>query len=418
MPKRSSIKITKRIVDAMSPGTDVWDAEVRGFGVRCRAKGKAYMLKTIVNGQQRWITIGTHGSPWTADLARAEAKRLLGEIAGGGDPSKKQTEAQVSIEKLCSLYLERHAAVKKKASSAKLDKANIDNHVLPLMGRRLVSEIQSGDVEALKAAIREGKTAPADPKEQSKAQGGGIVVRGGPGAANRTLTLLSTMMKFAERWDFRPKGSNPVIGVTRFAEEPKERFLNAEEFKRLGDILEEQERNGHELPSAIAAIRLLILTGARLSEVLTLKWSHVQLERARLRLPDSKTGAKNIALPKSAVELLASVPRLEGNPYVIVGGRDGKHLVDLQRPWQRIRAAAKLDDVRIHDLRHSFASLAIQNGVSLSVIGSLLGHRSTETTKRYAHFADDYLQAESEKIGKLLVGALGPGATGEKDGSE
>jgi integrase len=406
MPKRSSTRITKRIVDALAPGTDVWDAEVRGFGVRSNAKGKTYVLKTVVKGRQRWITIGTHGSPWTPDLARNEAIKLLGQIAAGADPTQASFDERVTVAVLCKRYLDSYAAVKKKASSAKLDKANINNHVLPLIGDRLVGDVQTSDIEALKTAVRDGKTAPDDREAQRKAQGGGIVVRGGPGAANRVMTLLSTMMNLAELWCLRPKASNPVKGVARYAEKPNKRYLTADEFERLGSVLDRFERDGDEQPSAIAAIRLLIHTGARLGEILNVKWDQVQLDRSRLLLPDSKTGPKNIALPEPAVELLRSIPRMHGNPYVIVGGREGQHLVDLQRPWQRIRKAAGLDDVRIHDLRHSFASLAIQNGVSLSVIGSLLGHRSTETTKRYAHLADDYLQAESEKIGRLLSTAL------------
>ncbi|WP_187640281.1 site-specific integrase [Bosea sp. F3-2] len=170
-------------------------------------------------------------------------------------------------------------------------------------------------------------------------------------------------------------------GIVRYGEKQKERFLSRDEFQRLAAALDQFEREDSESLYAITAIRLLIQPGARLSEILTLQWENVQFDRRRLRLIDSKTGPKNIELTQAAIDLLENLPRIEGNPYVIVGRRHARHLVDLQRPWQRVRSAAGLSDVRIHDLRHSFASLAIRNGVSINVIGKLLGHRSSETTR-------------------------------------
>ncbi|WP_168166123.1 site-specific integrase [Bosea sp. PAMC 26642] len=395
------------MVDELTPGTDIWDAEVKGFGVRAQANSKAYVLKTAILGRQRWITIGRHGSPWTPDAARSEALRLLGEIVQGHDPTEDKFADKIRIDELCRRYLEQYAIPKKKASSVALDSKNIANHVIPLMGNKFADLIKSSDIEVFKNAVKAGKTAPKNPRLKRRQQGGGIVVRGGPGVANRCLTLLHTIFNVAERWGIRPKGSNPVKDVTRYREAPKERYLTGDEFLRLGSVLDQFEKDGLESIYAIAAIRLLTLSGARLSEVLTLRWEHVQLDRRRLRLPDSKTGAKTIELAAAAIELLKTIPRLADNPFVIVGRRHGCHLVDLQRPWQRIRKEAGLSDVRIHDLRHSFASLAIRNGVSIQVIGKLLGHRSSETTLRYAHLADSYVAAESEKIGNLLSSALG-----------
>jgi integrase len=405
MGKRSSTRITKTVVDSLGPGQIVWDAEIKGFGVRCQTKAKSYILKAKIQGHWRQRRIGIHGSPWTPNDAREEAKRLLYEIARGKDPTEPKSE-RVRIKELCSRYLEQYATPKKKPSSVGLDRMNIDNHVLPLLGQKFVDELKPTDIESFKNAVRNGKTAPKDPKGKQKEQGGGIVVRGGPGVSNRCLTLLSTMFNLAELWGLRPKASNPVKGIARYAEKPKERYLSVDEFRTLAATLDRFERDEAESIYAITAIRLLISTGARLSEILSLKWDHVQFERRRLRLPDSKTGAKTIELTPQAVDLLKALAQIDGNPHVIVGRRHGQHLIDLQRPWQRIRSAAGLPDVRIHDLRHSFASLAIQNGLSTDVIGKLLGHRSTETTRRYAHFADSYIAQANDKIGDLLSAAM------------
>ncbi|CAM5202693.1 Site-specific recombinase XerD OS=Bosea thiooxidans OX=53254 GN=SAMN05660750_03866 PE=4 SV=1 [Bosea thiooxidans] len=406
MAKRSSIRITKTVVDSLGPGQVVWDAEVKGFGIRCQAKGKSYTLKTAVQGRTRWLTIGLHGSPWTPDSARAEAKRLLGETVQGKDPTEAKFRERVRMKELCARYLEQYAIPKKKASSVRLDRMNIDNHVLPLLGQKFVDELKPADIETFKNAVRNGKTAPKDAKEKQKEQGGGLVVKGGPGVSNRCLTLLSKIFNLAELWGLRPKASNPVKGIARYGETPKERFLSEEEFQKLGAVLNQFERDEAESIYAVAAIRLLIHTGARLSEILTLRWDHVQFDRRRLRLINSKTGPKNIELTEPAIELLQNLPRIDGNPFVIAGRRRGQHLVDLQRPWQRIRNAAGLSDVRIHDLRHSFASMAIRNGISINVIGKLLGHRSSETTRRYAHLEDSYIAQENDKVGALLAAAM------------
>lgn len=406
MPARSNIRITKSTVDQLKPGDSIWDSEVKGFGIRCQLAAKTYLLKTKVGSKVRWITIGRHGSPWTAEKARLEALKLLGRIADGIDPQKDEMAGQFTMADLCERYMAQHAIPTKKPSSASLDQKNIDNHVLPLLGQKLVREVSSTDIEGLKVAIRNGETAPKDRKAKSRSQGGGLTVKGGPGVSNRCLTLLSKMFKLAETWEMRPKASNPVEGISRYREQPKERFLSPPEIGRLGDTLDEFDREGVDSPYPTAAIRLLLLTGARLSEILTLRWDAVHLERGTIRLLDSKTGAKTIYLPSQAVAILTDLPRLSDNPHVIIGGKSGNHLVDLQRPWQRIRAKAKLSDVRIHDLRHTFASVAAQGGKSLSEIGALLGHRSTETTKRYAHFTENHIADASNEVGSMMASAL------------
>lgn len=407
MAKRSAVRITKRVVDALGPMDVVWDAEVKGFGIRCQGTRKSYVLKTKIAGRQKWITIGRHGSPWTPDTARSHALKLLGLVASGQDPTDDKADERVQISELCSRYLTQYAAQKKKASSTYLDRKNIENHLIPLLGSKSVGALKATDVEAFKVAVHLGKTAPKDPKAKRKEQGGGVVVRGGPGVANRCLTLLSKMMNLAELWGMRPKASNPVRGVARYKEKPKERFLSAEEFLRFGSALDELERQGEISLYAIAAFRLLAFTGARRGEIQNLKWEHVQLEYGRLRLPDSKGGtAKSILLPEEAIDLLKGLPRIDGNPYVIAGSRKGSSLKNMFRPWTQIMKMAELTGVRIHDLRHSFASMAVQNGTSLTVVGELLGHKNVATTKRYAHFEDRFLAQESGRIGKILTTAM------------
>jgi integrase len=231
-------------------------------------------------------------------------------------------------------------------------------------------------------------------------------MRGTPGAANRTLALLSKLFNLAEKWGLRPDGSNPCRHVEKYRERKIERFLSSEELARLGAALREAERTQIELPSVIAAIRLLLLTGCRLSEILTLRWQDVDIDHQVLRLPESKTGKKVVYLASPALEVFAKAERVDGNPHVIVGKRPRAHLVNLQKPWRRIRAMAGLRDVRIHDLRHSFASMAAAGGLSLPLIGALLGHSQPQTTQRYAHLTADPIRRAADITSSSIAEAI------------
>ena len=206
----------------------------------------------------------------------------------------------------------------------------------------------------------------------------------------------------------RPPGANPCRGLEKFKERKVERFLSAEELGRLGDALRSYELS----PYAVAAIKLLVFTGARLGEVLALRWDRINFERGEVRLEDSKTGAKTLHLPPPALEVILGLPRTEGNPYVIVGAKAGAPLVNLEKPWQSIRKTAGLDDVRLHDLRHAFASIAASSGMGLPIIGKMLGHSQAATTARYAHLASDPVKAAAAtvagKIAAAMKGTLGP----------
>ena len=425
-PKR----ITVRTVSALKPGQLVWDTVVRGFGVRCQRRDKVYVLKTQIGGKSRWFSIGKHGSPWTPEQARTRAKAILGDAANGKDPAmlREMDRNKPTIDDLCKRYLSDYAAEYKKPSSIEADQRNIRNHIGPLLGKRFVAEISRTDVDMLVRSVKDGKTAKVRPGDQI----GGAAVTGGAVVANRCLALTSKMLNLAERWGWRPEGTNPCRHVDRYREKGRERFLSEKELATLADVLRDvdakraeadalrvklQEDGGvsitakynlrgleseSESPFVIAAVRLLIFTGARLSEILTLQWNHIDFEGAMLMLPDSKTGQKVVYLSAPALQTLADIPRIEGNPYVICGDKDGAHLVNLQKPWQRIRKRAAIEDVRLHDLRHSCASVAVSGGLSLPMIGKLLGHTQAVTTERYAHFAADPLRAANEVIGARI----------------
>ena len=228
--------------------------------------------------------------------------------------------------------------------------------------------------------------------------------------ANRCLEMISKMFNLAEMWGLRPDGSNPRKHIKKYPEEKRERFLSPAELKRVGEVLREMEQEGIELPSSIAAARLLILTGCRLGEIMTLKWEHVDIPGKALRLPDSKTGAKVVHLGQPAVEVLEKIERLRGNPWVIVGTKPGARLTDLQPFWQRVRARAGLKDVRIHDLRHTFASTAVASGQGLPMIGKLLGHTQVQTTARYAHLAADPVKSAADQVSASIAAALNQAA--------
>ena len=232
--------------------------------------------------------------------------------------------------------------------------------------------------------------------------------------ANKCLALLSKMFNMAERWGWRSEGTNPCRHIDKYKSQPHERFLSENELARLAEALAAAEKDETETPFVVAAIRLLIFTGARMGEILSLEWAQVDFDNTMLFLPETKTGKKVVYLSAPALKALANVPRIDGNPFVICGARDRAHLVNLHKPWARIRKSAGLEDVRIHDLRHSFASTAAAGGLSLPIIGKLLGHTQAATTERYAHLAADPLRAANEAIGQRIAAAM----TGQVGGGD
>ena len=391
-------KITKRMVDATEPGENdlfVWDTDLKGFGLKVSPAGsKVYLIQYRLGGREartQRYTIGKHGSPWTPDKAREEAERLLGRVANELDPAKERKArlavhradaAAPTLAEFAARYIDECAKPYKKPRTVEEDERNLRLHVNPVLGMLKLKDISAADIAKFHAARRATPT-----------------------NANRCRALLSHLFKMAEVWGERRPGSNPCRYVEKFGERKRERFLSADELARLAEALEHAE--GQEPFSAIAAIRLLILTGCRLSEILSLRWEWIDFERSCLRLPDSKSGAKNVPLGAPALRALAELRRQEGSPYVLPAERGDGHFIGIQKPWQRIRAIAGLNDVRIHDLRHSFASIAVSGGDSLYLVGKVLGHRQSRTTERYAHLRDDPLRAVADRASERIASIMG-----------
>ena len=376
-------RITKRSVDAIKVGgtdTVYWDGELTGFGLRVRRSGrKSYVVQTRIAGKLCWFTIGPHG-PLNPDQARARALEILACAKKGIDPrdADARREAEPSMADLGRRFLEEYVPVHCKPSTREEYSRSVRLFVDPVIGELRVPEVQRKDIAALHHGLRDK-----------------------PYQANRTLGVLSKMFSLAEVWGWRPDGSNPCRHVKRYKEHKRERFLSPGETERLGQVLRDVEE---EMPSAVAAFRLLLLTGCRMSEIRDLRWEYVNGDC--IELPDAKTGGRVVPLGPEARAVLSAIPRDEDNPWVIAGRLPGSHLTDLQRPWRRIRKQAGLEGVRIHDLRHSFASRALALGESLTMIGKLLGHTQVQTTARYAHLARDSIQTAAARITGSIGGNL------------
>jgi integrase len=380
-------KLTKRTIDALTQSqTDylVFDEEMPRFGVRVMRSGaKSYLIQYRQGRHTRRYTFGKHGL-LTPDLARALARQLLAGVDRGEDPSLARQERRTapSVADLCQRFLSDHVNHRCKPTTQREYRRAVELFIVPVIGKVKVADVQRAQVAALHHHLHEI-----------------------PYQANRTLGVLSKLFNLAEIWGFRPDGTNPCRHIQKYEEKKRERFLSEAELGRLGQVLREAEETGSESRAAVAAFWLLLLTGCRRGEIQTLKWEYVR-GRA-LELPDSKTGRKTLLLGQAALDLLATLPRLPDNPYVITGTLPGSYWTDLERPWRRIRARAGLADVRIHDLRHSYASSAVALGETLPIIGKLLGHTQVQTTARYAHLANNPVQNAADRISFQIAHALG-----------
>ena len=413
-------RLSKAVVDALRPTERerfVWDTDVRRFVLRIYPSGtKTYMLRLRADGRQRWYTIGQHGDPWTVETAREEARRVLGQAAnvrklretGAAPPTllhpveaREQMRTGTTLADFARRYIEDHAIPHKAPGTVEADRGLLGlredragrrenkprkrtRRILDTLGSKRVDRVTRADVVKLHLSWRDTPT-----------------------KANRGLALLSHLFAMAEKWGVRSDGSNPCRHVPRFKETKRERFLSAAELGSLGKALASLEAEERYSPFALAAVRLLIFTGARASEVLGLTWALVDAANGLVRLK-RKGGIGTLYLPPPALEVLSKLPRVDGCPFVIAGSRQGRalSLAGLEQVWQVVRERAGLEDVRLHDLRHSFASVAVAGGASLPLIGGLLGHTQPSTTARYAHLSADPLRAAAEATAGTIAAAM------------
>jgi integrase len=417
MPKG---RISKRSVDALQCplGKDreiLWDDAIAGFGVAAFPSGKkVYVAQYRQAGRSRRATIGEHGR-LTPDQARSEAKKLLGIVEAGADPiAEWQKERAVrTFGAVAEDFLAHHVAAKRKGRTADEYRRILQSRIVPAFGSKRIVEVRCSDVAKLHSKLAST-----------------------PYEANRVLALVSAVWNWAARHEEVLLADNPAKGVERYREHKRERYLTSDELARLGDALREGEtiglpyevdesrpnakhapkadkRRGKLDPFAVAAIRLLILTGGRLREILDAQWPQVDFERGVIFLADSKTGRKTLYLSAAAQEVLLSLPRIEGNPHLIAGNKDGAPRADLKKPWAAVCRATGLQGVRLHDLRHSFASVGAGASLGLPIIGKLLGHSQATTTLRYAHLDADPLRRAVDAIGATIAAAMERGKTAE-----
>ena len=411
-------KLTKRVVKSAATRGDryyLWDPELRGFGVKIEATGtRTYVLRYRPKplgsrAPKRFITIGRHGAV-TVEQARSQAQILLGRVAKGEDPAAQissQKEA-LAFEALADRFLQEHVRSKRKPRTAEFYETLLRKHALPTLGRRSAQTVTKSDIAKLHSAM--AKT---------------------PHNANRLVAAVGSLYSYASKHGLVSEGYNPARGIEKYREEGRERYLTSEELERLGLALREGEtvgipwsinasnpnskhvpKNWKEQrerldPHAVAAIRLLLFTGARLREILTARWDYIDVERGLIFLPTSKTGRKTLVLNGAALDIINELrANRDSNPFVIPGEKKDQPRADLKKPWNAIRRHAKLEGVRLHDLRHTFASIGAGSSLGLPIVGKLLGHSQAQTTARYAHLDTDPLRRAANLIGEQLASAL------------
>jgi integrase len=406
-------RITKRVVDAIKSQARefaVWDSKLPGFGVRVRPTGAMSYVVIYRAGSGRGApvrryTIAQVGKA-TPEAARRRAKTILGAVAHGHDPAaEKATErGTLTISELADRFMSEHVGPKRKPGTVVFYRHLLEKVIKPELGATKADKVTRIQIARLHASLK--KT---------------------PFQANRVLAVIGSMYAFAGRAGIVPEGVNPARRIEQFKEHRRERFLTGAELQQLGSAIREAEVKGIPWsvderkptskhlskaknrftkigPFAAAAIRLLLFTGCRLREILHLKWEQVDLDRGLLFLADSKTGRKTVILNAPALAVLANLDRL--GSYVVPGDDPEKPRADLKRPWQAVAKRAGLNGVRLHDLRHTYASFGAGGGLGLPIIGKLLGHTQASTTQRYAHLDADPLRRASETIGGRIAAAL------------
>ena len=377
-------RITDRLVkDIAAPATGnriTYDDKIKGFGIRITAAGtKVFIFNYRVKGnrRERRYTIGGYPTPWTVQRARKKADGLKRDVDNGKDPmgDLHAERGAPTVADLGARYLEEHA-VKKRESSRREDKYMVDKVIVPSLGRLKVADVRYADVDRLHRKMKAT-----------------------PYRANRIVGLLSKMFNLAIRW--RMRTDNPAKGIERYPEEKRERFLSTDEIQRLSAALADQPNQ-----TAANAIRLLMLTGARRGEVLNATWDQFDLAAGVWTKPSAHTKQKKkhrVPLSAPAVQLLTEIQATAEGPHVFPGRTRGEPFKELRKFWERVCTAAGITGVRVHDLRHSYASILASAGYSLPMIGALLGHTQPATTARYAHLYDEPLREATERVGEIVT---------------
>ena len=406
------MRITKRVVDALKPRTNeftVWDGKMPGFGVRVRSTGAMSYIVVYRAGSGRGAPVRRYTIAGVGkiapDKARSRAQALLGSVAHGHDPAGEKTTERgtPTVAELADRFLAEHVEPKRRPGTTAFYRHILSKIVKPELGSAKADKVTRAQMVKLHAKLRET-----------------------PFQANRVIAVVGSMYAFAGRIGVVPEGTNPTRKIEKFREDRRERFLSTKELEQLGAAIRRAETTGIKWnvdetkatskhvpkknrrtaigPHAAAALRLLLFTGCRLREILYLKWDHVDFERGLLFLPESKTGKKTVVLNAPALAVLSTLPRV--GPFVVAGNDPERPRTDLKRPWAMVTREAGLEGLRIHDLRHSFASFGAGGGLGLPIIGKLLGHTQSSTTIRYAHLDNDPLRRASESIAGRIAAAL------------
>jgi len=360
-----------------------WDEGLPGFGIRVFPNSrKSFVCSYRVQGRKRLATLG-RTDVLTLEQARKKARGYLGQVADGEDPKAhdESQNASGSVKKLTEIYLERHAKVKKR--SWRDDESYLVRYVVPKLGSRLASAITSADVAKVHAEIGENH----------------------PYAANRVVEILRKMYNLARKWLVVPIGmQNPAVGIERFHEEKRRRFVTSAEMPQLAKAI-----NAESNLFVQNALWLLLLTGLRRNELLKSKWTDVDWKQRTLVIGKTKNGESLLApLSRAAIARLKAVPRLQDNPHIICGSGRGRRLTNLNRPWNRVRTAADLTDLRIHDLRRTVGSWLVRDGASLHLVGAVLNHKDQKTTAGYAYFQTIDRQKVLDKHGRRVISSARP----------
>lgn len=399
------MKITKSSIERLNtvkPHEFIWDDALKGFGVKIYKSGrKSFVVQGRLNGRNRRFTIGAFGSPWTTDQARKKALEFLSLLANGTDPvaEQKAKRLQGNFSALIQQY-RNEISVRKKDATQALEQSMINRHILPLLGKKRVLDIDKRDLQKFMIDVEAGKTA----KDMKTGPRGRAIVKGGKGSANRSLEIISSILAYGVENGVRP--DNPAIGVKKFKLKIHDRYLNNEELGRLGGALVSAEMKGVS-PYAVGAIRFMLLSGCRSGEALSLQRAWVDFDNKLIKLPDSKIGQRVMLLGSGAIKLLKSIEPHDGSVLMFPSSVGGETKICIQKVWRAIRTEAGLEDVRLHDLRHNFASAAVSSGESLYIVAKLLGHTQIRTTQKYAHLAPDPVKSAADSISDRLASITG-----------